>query len=466
MNGLSVDGVAGPATLMLLYTGTPITAQQGAGEQTATFTTLKQGMSGPDVQRMQELLADQGYYTAAIDGSYGYTTKAAVTAFQQKNGLTADGVAGTETLALLYSGDALPAAVATAAPRTTLRLGDSGTDVLQLQQRLAALGYSGFVSSGLYDEATAAAVRLFQQQNGLASDGVAGESTLTALYSATVVSGAQSAQGTLSSVNNRSRELEEQNAGGAIQSSLSGGGIVASYNGTLYYTGDEQGRIYAGNSYGTGTLLVDMPARFIHASSAGLTFVSGNRIYSASLDGKNITVKAQAGSIDKFSLVNGTMYYLDGSTLVKLPSTGNASYLATDVNDFIIDIYDYMAYIATNSGVKRVGLNGSGTETLVTTPADQVALADTVVFFRSGGAIYRLDNGVSRLVLDTDATWMAVYRDRIYYITGGCLYRCGTDGLNNQVFYDEQTSSVSFSAGKAYICAEEGGALTKVVECE
>ncbi len=466
MNGLSVDGVAGPATLMLLYTGTPVTAQQGAGEQTATFTTLKQGMSGPDVQRMQELLADQGYYTAAIDGSYGYTTKAAVTAFQQKNGLTADGVAGTETLALLYSGDALPAAVATAAPRTTLRLGDSGTDVLQLQQRLAALGYSGFVSSGLYDEATSAAVRLFQQQNGLASDGVAGESTLTALYSATVVSGAQSAQGTLSSVNNRSRELEEQNASGAIQSSLSGGGIAASYNGTLYYTGDEQGRIYAGNSYGTGTLLVDMPARFIHASSAGLTFVSGNRIYSASLDGKNITVKAQAGSIDKFSLVNGTMYYLDGSTLVKLPSTGNASYLATDVNDFIIDIYDYMAYIATNSGVKRVGLNGSGTETLVTTPADQVALADTVVFFRSGGAIYRLDNGVSRLVLDTDATWMAVYRDRIYYVTGGCLYRCGTDGLNNQVFYDGQTSSVSFSAGKAYICAEEGGALTKVVECE
>ena len=125
-----------------------------------------------------------------------------------------------------------------------------------------------------------------------------------------------------------------------------------------------------------------------------------------------------------------------------------------------------MAYIATNSGVKRVGLNGSGTETLVTTPADQVALADTVVFFRSGGAIYRLDNGVSRLVLDAGATWMTVYRDKIYYVTGGCLYRCGTDGLNNQVFYDGQTSSVSFSAGKAYICAEERAALTKVVECE
>ena len=165
-------------------------------------------------------------------------------------------------------------------------------------------------------------------------------------------------------------------------------------------------------------------------------------------------------------MVNGTMYYLEGSTLVKLPATGSATYLATDVNDFIIDIYGYMAYLATNTGVRRVGLNGSAMETLVTTAADQVALADTVVFFRSGGSIYRVDNGVSRLLMDANATWMGVYRDKIYYVMGGCLSRCGTDGLNNQVFYDGQTSSVSFSAGRAYICAEEGGALTKVVECE
>ena len=467
MNGLQVDGVAGPATLMLIYSGTPVTAGQAVATENPNFTTLRQGMSGADVMRMQEMLAELGYYTAAVDGTFGYTTQLAVTAFQQKNGLKADGVAGAGTLALLYSGDGEPAAVATAAPRASLRTGDTGSDVYELQLRLNALGYTNIAPSGVYDDATATAVRLFQQNNGLTADGVAGEATLSALYGAAVVSsGAQSASsGAMTSVNNRSRELEEQNAGGAIQASLSGGGVAAAYNGKLYYTG-EGGRIYVGNSYGSGTPLIDMPARFIHASSSGLTFVSGNQIYSANLDGSNVTVKALAGSIAKFSMVNGTMYYLEGSTLVKLPATGSATYLATDVNDFIIDIYGYMAYLATNTGVRRVGLNGSAMETLVTTAADQVALADTVVFFRSGGSIYRVDNGVSRLLMDANATWMGVYRDKIYYVMGGCLYRCGTDGLNNQVFYDGQTSSVSFSAGRAYICAEEGGALTKVVECE
>ena len=181
MNGLQVDGVAGPATLMLIYSGTPVTAGQAVATENPNFTTLRQGMSGADVMRMQEMLAELGYYTAAVDGTFGYTTQLAVTAFQQKNGLKADGVAGAETLALLYSGDGEPAAVATAAPRASLRTGDTGSDVYELQLRLNALGYTNIAPSGVYDDATATAVRLFQQNNGLTADGVAGEATLSAL---------------------------------------------------------------------------------------------------------------------------------------------------------------------------------------------------------------------------------------------------------------------------------------------
>ena len=54
---------------------------------------------------MQQALKALGYNVSA-DGSYGALTQMAVTQFQKRNGLTADGVAGSATLKLLYSGNA------------------------------------------------------------------------------------------------------------------------------------------------------------------------------------------------------------------------------------------------------------------------------------------------------------------------------------------------------------------------
>lgn len=58
------------------------------------------GSSGYNVYALQSLLAYRGFYTA-IDGDYGNNTKSAVTAFQQNRGLSADGVAGPNTLTAL-----------------------------------------------------------------------------------------------------------------------------------------------------------------------------------------------------------------------------------------------------------------------------------------------------------------------------------------------------------------------------
>ena len=60
--------------------------------------TYKQGSSGAVVKTIQQKLKNWGYYTGAIDGVYGAKTKAAVVSFQKKNGLTADGIAGSKTL--------------------------------------------------------------------------------------------------------------------------------------------------------------------------------------------------------------------------------------------------------------------------------------------------------------------------------------------------------------------------------
>lgn len=110
VNGLKVDGIAGPATLSLVYSGTAIPVDDGAGVTIAPsgFTrTLREGMSGDDVSLLQRLLKDLWYFNASVTGYFGPTTKHAVTLFQTYNGLHADGVAGSETQLLLTSGRAI-----------------------------------------------------------------------------------------------------------------------------------------------------------------------------------------------------------------------------------------------------------------------------------------------------------------------------------------------------------------------
>ncbi len=59
----------------------------------------KMGSRGNEVKNIQTRLKKWGYYKGAIDGIYGTQTKNAVIAFQKKNNLTPDGVAGPKTLA-------------------------------------------------------------------------------------------------------------------------------------------------------------------------------------------------------------------------------------------------------------------------------------------------------------------------------------------------------------------------------
>lgn len=141
--------------------------------------TLKQGMSGDAVKRLQNRLIELGYMTGTADGNFGASTKTAVAAFQRKAGLDADGIAGPTTLAVLYDNDA-PSATPT---DDTLEQGDSGDAVKALQKRLIELGYMSGTADGDFGSATKAAVKLFQKQAGLTVDGVAGLGTQSALFS-------------------------------------------------------------------------------------------------------------------------------------------------------------------------------------------------------------------------------------------------------------------------------------------
>jgi len=94
---LDQDGVAGPATLNLLYS------------DSAKKYTLLEGTIGTDVDSLQRQLIDLGYLDKAT-GYYGSETVAAVTAFQERNGLGVDGKTGEQTLSLIYSPNAVESA--------------------------------------------------------------------------------------------------------------------------------------------------------------------------------------------------------------------------------------------------------------------------------------------------------------------------------------------------------------------
>lgn len=111
VNGLSVDGVAGPSTQSRLYSVNAIGANQKPYPTAAPggfYRTLRIGMSGNDVTYLQQLLKNLGYFTGSTTNYFGTNTEWAVTTFQSYNGLYADGVAGTSTQQKLLRGDAVP----------------------------------------------------------------------------------------------------------------------------------------------------------------------------------------------------------------------------------------------------------------------------------------------------------------------------------------------------------------------
>lgn len=65
------------------------------------YAISQYGSSGDEVKQIQTKLRDWGYYKGNVDGVYGSQTYEAVKAFQSSNGLTADGIAGSQTLAAL-----------------------------------------------------------------------------------------------------------------------------------------------------------------------------------------------------------------------------------------------------------------------------------------------------------------------------------------------------------------------------
>ncbi len=147
----------------------------------AAYSTLRTGDKGRDVLSMQNALIQLGYQIEP-DGSYGRNTRAAVIAFQKDNGLKADGLAGNQTLSLLYSltGLTTPAPTGTGTQDTSVSPGSSGATIKEVQLMLQQLGYS-VAADGKYGTQTSNAISQFQADYGLPITGTANDTTVTML---------------------------------------------------------------------------------------------------------------------------------------------------------------------------------------------------------------------------------------------------------------------------------------------
>lgn len=181
-NGLTADGKAGTATLNKIYEEEPVkesdTKKDDDSEISSTgYVVLREGSTGDAVRKLQQTLKQLGYYSGSVDGSFGSGTTSAVQAFQRANDLRVDGAAGPATQRALYG-------TSSSITYATLREGDTGSAVKNLQYALYELGYYDGKLDSTYGSTTSDAVRAFQIQNSISPvDGIAGNKTLQMLYS-------------------------------------------------------------------------------------------------------------------------------------------------------------------------------------------------------------------------------------------------------------------------------------------
>lgn len=185
----------------LVPTAAPTASPQPTATPVPTIPPLKENSSGERVEQLQQNLTELGYPVGRIDGYYGKKTRNAVVKLQRMYGLYADGIAGEDTLALIEALLGPNAEQVQPAPLPfvrTLRKGRRGEEVEKLQKALVELGYlTEEQVTAVYDADTLLAVKTFQTQAGLESDGIAGEKTIF------VLSGTLQAQRTVQELNNK-----------------------------------------------------------------------------------------------------------------------------------------------------------------------------------------------------------------------------------------------------------------------
>ncbi len=281
--GMTQDGVAGAKTLSAIATA--VQKKGGSGSVSITTgTTLQLNSEGTAVSTLQQKLKNLGYYTAEVTGHYGEKTQAAVRAFQARNGLTADGIAGAKTLtAINNASKGTTSSSSGSTSGTTLSVGSTGTAVRNLQMNLTTLGYYYGDITGHFGSMTQAAVMKYQKAKGLSQTGTATPTLQSRLASET-------GTGSKSSYSVASTSLKQGDSGSsvtALQTALTKLG---------YYYGDITGNY--------GALTAKAVKRFQEANGLTIDGIAGSKTIAAINAKAGSSISTSSGT--KNSAVNGS----------------------------------------------------------------------------------------------------------------------------------------------------------------
>lgn len=180
------------SAVSLMVCAFPLTAQ--------AEVWLEPGMTSDEVYDAQYRLWSLGYYPYEPDGYYGSVTADAVASFQASYGLYTDGIVGDYTMEALgsmtggYTAPAEVSAPSAPAASSDLSIGMSGNEVADMQAMLVQFGYMENIVDGVFGSVTEAAVKRFQEANGLYMDGVVGPYTMDALRNYTASAAPAAAQ--------------------------------------------------------------------------------------------------------------------------------------------------------------------------------------------------------------------------------------------------------------------------------
>lgn len=172
INPNGTDGVFGAGTeagVKRYQTKAGITSDGIVG--TATWEQMRK-----DITPIQTALGNKGYDVGFVDGIATDKVYNAVLKYQTDNGLTADGMVGTATKAMLLGGTSGSGTIS-----STLKAGSNGSLTLYLQRLLNELGFQVELN-GIFDNQTRDAAIAFQNANGLVADGVVGGGTWKKLF--------------------------------------------------------------------------------------------------------------------------------------------------------------------------------------------------------------------------------------------------------------------------------------------
>jgi len=182
---------AAPVATAAASTTPVVTPASSAVPEPAFTTSLYSGMQGPAVTELQTVLAKLGLFSQIPSGYFGPLTVGAVEKFQAAHGLSQLGVVGPATRealnSLVSTVAAIPGVTVTSTANTgaafqnPIWFGESGPDVLALQERLAALGFFSGQATGYFGDATLEAVIAFQKAKGIGPVDQLGTTTRAAL---------------------------------------------------------------------------------------------------------------------------------------------------------------------------------------------------------------------------------------------------------------------------------------------